>query len=187
MNNGNDADPVTLINVFSVESADQQQLVDLLIKATDGIVDRALGFLGSRLHRSLDGTKVTMVALWRSADDYAARRADRRPLPFLEEALKLASFAPRMYEVVRDFAPRWASPQTAGSPLDSKRSRIKRAFLQSNQKTAAIDMQNLPGNVGLSHQIDIGRRNLCGIADVVDGKSRGFRRVEGLPVGVRHA
>jgi len=106
MNNGNDTDPVTLINVFSVDPADQQQLVDLLIKATDGIVDGAPGFLGSRLHRRVDGTKVTMVAQWRSAGDYAAMRADRRPLPFLEEALKLASFAPGMYEVVRDFAPR---------------------------------------------------------------------------------
>ena len=97
--------PVTLINIFTVDPANQQQLVDLLVQATDGIVNRAPGFLSSRLHRSLDGTKVTMVAQWRSAEDYAAMRADPRPLPFLEEAQKIASFAPGMYEVVREFAP----------------------------------------------------------------------------------
>jgi quinol monooxygenase YgiN len=96
---------VTLINVFTVDPADQQRLVDLLTRATEGIVDHAKGFISATLHRSVDGKKVAMYALWRSAEDYQAMRDDPRPLPFLEEALKFARFEPGMYESVRSFRP----------------------------------------------------------------------------------
>src|ERR1700682_4692271 len=83
---------VTLINVFTVEPANQQRLIDLLTRATDGSVNRSPGFISSTLHRSIDGTKVTMYAQWRSAEDYQAMRQDPGPLPFLEEALTIATF-----------------------------------------------------------------------------------------------
>ena len=69
--------PVVLINVFTVEPHNQPLLVDLLTRATDGVVDREPGFVSATLHRSLDGTKVTMYAIWRDAEAYAALR--RRP------------------------------------------------------------------------------------------------------------
>jgi quinol monooxygenase YgiN len=90
---------ITLINVFTVEPSNQQRLVDLLARATDGFVSRAT------LHRSLDGTKVTMYAQWERAAAYEAMRRDPGPLPYLEEALSIAKFEPGMYEVVRTFAP----------------------------------------------------------------------------------
>ena len=96
---------ITLINVFTVEPANQQRLVDLLTRATDGSVDRAPGFISATLHRSIDGTKVTMYAKWRSAEDYQAMRRDPGPLPFLEEALTIATFEPGIYEIVRLFRP----------------------------------------------------------------------------------
>ena len=96
---------VVLINVFTVEPADQERLIDLLIRATDGFVNRAPGFISATLHRSTDGSKVTMYAHWRSADDYQAMRGDPGPLPFLQEALTFASFEPGMYEIVRKFMP----------------------------------------------------------------------------------
>jgi quinol monooxygenase YgiN len=98
-----DTAPVVLINVFTTPPDQQQRLIDLLTHATDGLVDRAPGFISSTLHRSLDGTKVTMVATWRSAQDYQAMRQDPRPLPFLQEALTFATFEPGMYEIVRTF------------------------------------------------------------------------------------
>ena len=96
---------VTLINVFTVEPVNQQRLVDLLTRATDGSVNRAPGFISSTLHRSIDGTKVTMYAQWRSAEDYQAMRQDPGPQPFLEEALTIAKFEPGMYEIMRTFWP----------------------------------------------------------------------------------
>src|SRR3984893_18730964 len=96
---------ITLINVFTVEPANQQRLIDLLTEATEASVRRAPGFVSASLHRSMDGTKVTMYAPWRSIDEYQAMRRDPTPLPFLQEALTIAKFEPGMYEVVRTFAP----------------------------------------------------------------------------------
>jgi quinol monooxygenase YgiN len=100
-----DNHPVTLINVFTVEPANQQRLIDLLTDATERSVRYAPGFISARLHRSLDGTKVTMYAQWRSIADYEAMRADPAPLPYLQQALVIATFEPGMYEVVMTFAP----------------------------------------------------------------------------------
>ncbi|KQT05871.1 MULTISPECIES: antibiotic biosynthesis monooxygenase family protein [unclassified Bradyrhizobium] len=96
---------ISLINVFTVDPANQDRLLVLLTRATDEFVSRAPGFVSSTLHRSLDGTKVTMYAQWRSAEDYESMRQDPGPLPFLEEALTIAKFEPGIYEVVRSFSP----------------------------------------------------------------------------------
>ena len=96
---------ISLINVFTVDPANQQRLLELLARATDEFVSRAPGFVSSTLHRSLDGTKVTMYAQWRSAEDYESMRRDPGPLPFLEEALTIAKFEPSIYEIVRTFSP----------------------------------------------------------------------------------
>ena len=97
--------PVTLINVFTVEPERQQELIELLTKATEESVRHAPGFISATLHRGLDGTKVTMYAQWRSNDDYQAMRRDPAPLPYFREALTIATFEPGIYEVVRTFAP----------------------------------------------------------------------------------
>jgi quinol monooxygenase YgiN len=103
-----DQNLVTLINVFTVDPANQQRLVDLLTEATRTSVMHAAGFVAAALHRSVDGTKVTMYAQWQSVDAYEAMRRDPAPMPFLTEALAIATFAPGMYEVVKTFA---ASPR----------------------------------------------------------------------------
>lgn len=99
------SDEMTLINMFTVEPANQRRLVELLTEATEVSVRRAPGFVSASLHRSTDGTKVTMYAQWRSIDDYQAMRQDPAPLPFLQEALTIAKFEPGVYEVVRTFTP----------------------------------------------------------------------------------
>ena len=101
MNNG----PVVLINVFTVDTARQAQLVELLARATESSVRHASGFISATLHRSLDGTKVTMYAVWKSHDAYQAMRRDPGPLPYLQQALEIATFEPGMYEVVETFMP----------------------------------------------------------------------------------
>lgn len=97
---------ITFINVFTVEPANQQRLVELLTEATEVSVRHAPGFVSASLHRSIDGTKVTMYAQWRSVDEYQAMRRDPAPLPFLQEALTIATFEPGMYEVVQTFTPK---------------------------------------------------------------------------------
>ena len=100
-----DAQLITLINVFTVDPSNQSQLVELLTQVTDTFVRRASGFISSSLHRSRDGTKVTMYAQWRSLDDYETMRRDPGPTPYLQEALTIAKFEPGIYDVVKLFAP----------------------------------------------------------------------------------
>jgi len=96
---------LTLINVFIVEPVNQQKLVDLLTLATESTVQNITGFISSSLHRSLDGTKVTMYAQWRSMEDYQNMRNNSTASPYLQQALEFAKFDPGMYEVVETFLP----------------------------------------------------------------------------------
>ena len=96
---------VTLMNVFTVEPERQQQLIDLLTRATEESVRTAAGFVSARLHRSLDGIKVTMYAHWRSNEVYQAMRKNPAPLPYLTQAPAIAKFEPGIYVVVQSFSP----------------------------------------------------------------------------------
>jgi quinol monooxygenase YgiN len=96
---------VTFINVFTVEPANQQRLVELLARATDTSVRYAPGFVSPALHRSLDGTKVTMYAQWRTIEHYEVMRKNPAPAPYLHEALTIAKFEPGVYEVVETYQP----------------------------------------------------------------------------------
>ena len=96
---------LTLINVFTVEPVNQQELVELLTQATQASVRYVKGFVSASLHRSLDGAKVVMYAQWRSVEDYHAMRSNPTASPYMQKALTLARFEPGMYEVVETFAP----------------------------------------------------------------------------------
>ena len=96
---------LTLINVFTVDPVNQQKLVDLLTLATESSVSKIKGFVSSSLHRSIDGTKVTMYAQWKSIEDYQNMRTNSIASPFLEKALEIAKFDMGMYEVVETFLP----------------------------------------------------------------------------------
>jgi len=96
---------LTFINVFTVSPENQQRLIDLLTRATDVSVRYAKGFVSSALHRSLDGTKVTMYAQWQSMEDYQAMRGNPVASPYLTEALTIATFESGAYAVVSTFIP----------------------------------------------------------------------------------
>ena len=95
-----DSKLVTLINIFTVEPAKQQQLVDLLIHATDTSMRQLPGFISANIHRSLDGTKVANYAQWRSVADFQAMQKNPAAKPHMEQAAALAKFEPGLYEVV---------------------------------------------------------------------------------------
>ena len=95
---------VTLINVFTVEPENQQELVTLLARATDTSVRQVPGFVSATLHSSVDGTKVTMYAQWQSVEHYQAMRSNPVASPYLEKALAIAKFDPGMYNVVKVFS-----------------------------------------------------------------------------------
>ena len=97
---------VTLINTFTVEPSNQQELIDLLADATETSVRRFPGFISAALHRSVDGTRVTMYAQWASLENYQHYRSmlsDPVASPYVAKALAIARYDPGMYEVVNVF------------------------------------------------------------------------------------
>jgi quinol monooxygenase YgiN len=97
---------VTLINVFTVEPSNQQELLDILARATDTSVRDVPGFISAALHRSVDGTRVTMYSQWKSAEHYRhyqSMLSNPVASPYVARALAIAKFDPGMYEVVKVF------------------------------------------------------------------------------------
>lgn len=89
----------TLINVFSVAPESQQQLVDLLVAATDEVMRHQPGFISANIHASLDGTRVVNYAQWRTAEDFQAMLADPTAQQHMGAALALSTAEPNLYTV----------------------------------------------------------------------------------------
>jgi quinol monooxygenase YgiN len=93
-------EPVTLVNVFDVDSAKQQELVDLLIDGTEKVMQHRPGFVSVNLLASNDGTRVVNYAQWRSQDDVRATMADPDVQGYARRAAELAQATPNVYSVV---------------------------------------------------------------------------------------
>lgn len=92
-------DVMTLVNVFTVDPARQDELVELLIEATDAVMCDLPGFVSANIHRSADGTRVVNYAQWRSVDDFDAMRSNPQAVPHMKRAAELAQFDPIVCEV----------------------------------------------------------------------------------------
>jgi quinol monooxygenase YgiN len=95
-----DNEVVTLINVFTVAPEDQQRLVDVLADATRTVMRNQPGFVSANIHRSLDGTRVTNYAQWRSTEAFETMLQNQEAAEHMGEAARIADrFEPHLYEV----------------------------------------------------------------------------------------
>ena len=78
---GIDQPVVTMVNIFTVEPANQQKLVDILIEATDAVMSKVDGFVSANIHASLDGTRVVNYAQWKSEEHFTAMLQNPRSTP----------------------------------------------------------------------------------------------------------
>jgi len=91
---------VTLVNVFTVKPADQEQLAQLLVEATEQTMQHLPGFVSASIHKSFDRTKVINYAQWRSKEDFESLRENHQARSHMEAAAALAKFEPILCEVV---------------------------------------------------------------------------------------
>ena len=70
--------PLTLINIFTVPSEKQDELIALLTEVTRRSVRHHKGFISASLHRGVDGKKVAMYAQWASIEDYECHASKSR-------------------------------------------------------------------------------------------------------------
>jgi len=93
------SEPLTLINVFTVEPARQRELVALLERATHETMCRLDGFVSASIHRSLDGKRVINYAQWRNHAAFEAMQQRPEAQVHMKAAAALASFDPILCEV----------------------------------------------------------------------------------------
>jgi quinol monooxygenase YgiN len=94
---------VTLVNVFTVEPANQQKVVDMLVKATETTMKKIPGFVSASIHKSLDGVRVVNYAQWRSAQDFEAMRNNPAAQKHMKPLMEISKPDFHLYEVIDAF------------------------------------------------------------------------------------
>jgi heme-degrading monooxygenase HmoA len=90
----------TLINVFTVQPSRQRELVDLLVKATEEVMQHQPGFIAANIHASTDGTRVVNYAQWESTEAFMAMLGDPDAGKHMGEASAVADAVdPNLYTV----------------------------------------------------------------------------------------
>jgi len=92
--------PVTLVNILSVEPHKQQELVDLLRQNTESVIMTLKGWIATDLIASSDGKRVVIHSRWDNAADIEAMRADPRMQAYFPKIKALASLDSTMGAVV---------------------------------------------------------------------------------------
>ncbi len=90
---------LTLINTFTVAPERQEELVNLLIEATDKVMKRLPGFVSANIHRGLDGRHVANYAQWRRREDFEAMLRDPDAQMHMNQIGQMAQADPVLYEV----------------------------------------------------------------------------------------
>ena len=90
---------VTVINKFTVEPENHQNLIKLLDDLRK-IVEKQPGFISANVHKSFEGTRVVSYAQWKTKEDYQAVYTNSEAKPILDEIKKISKFSWNLYEVV---------------------------------------------------------------------------------------
>jgi heme-degrading monooxygenase HmoA len=90
---------VSLINVFTVEAANQQKVVDMLFEATEKTMKALPGFISANVHRSLDGVRVVDYAQWKSQKEFEAMRNNPEAHKHMKPLVEIAKMGFHLYEV----------------------------------------------------------------------------------------
>jgi quinol monooxygenase YgiN len=83
--------PVTLVNVLSVEPSKQQELVGSLRQNTETVIKTLKGWIATSLIASNDGKRVIIYSQWDSPADIEAMRSDPRMQAYFPKVAALAS------------------------------------------------------------------------------------------------
>ena len=86
--------------LFTVRHEQQRRLVDLLVEATEAVMKYQPGYVSANIHKSLDGTRVTNYAQWRSREAFEAMLKDSEAKVHMQGAARIAErFEPHLYDV----------------------------------------------------------------------------------------
>jgi quinol monooxygenase YgiN len=87
-----DSGITTLLNIFTVEPQNRQELVGLLKGSTESMMSKMPGWVSTNFLESKDGCRVIIYSQWRSAKDIDAMRKNPEMGPYLQKIAALAKF-----------------------------------------------------------------------------------------------
>ena len=90
----------TLLNVLTVDPANQAQLVATLRDNTDTVIATLDGWISTSLIASADGARVIIHSQWRDAAAVGAMRVDPRMVAYFPKVAALASLDSTVGDVV---------------------------------------------------------------------------------------
>ncbi|NGP89500.1 antibiotic biosynthesis monooxygenase family protein [Fodinibius halophilus] len=97
-----DNDLFTLINVFYVDPENQQELIDLLIDATEETMKNLPGFKSANIHGSFDGKRVINYAQWESKEHFEKMLSNSEAIPHMKQAEALVNDFEPIQTTVKD-------------------------------------------------------------------------------------
>lgn len=83
---------MTLLNILTVEPANQGRLVDMLRDNVETVIRTLDGWVSTNLIASADGKRVVIHSQWRDSAAIAAMRSDARMTAYFPKIAELASF-----------------------------------------------------------------------------------------------
>lgn len=89
----------TLINHFTVEAARQRELVEVLVRATEEVMQHQPGFISANIHASLDGEHVVNYAQWESVEAFQTMLANPTCQEHMAAAGQIARPESQLYTV----------------------------------------------------------------------------------------
>lgn len=92
--------PLTVINVLTVEPERSQELIDLLKGTTEQVMSRHPGYISTSLHLNLLHNRVVSYTQWASREAFDAMMDDPAGQARREAVRAIATPEPRHYEVV---------------------------------------------------------------------------------------
>jgi len=94
---------LTVINVFIIDPANQQRLVNILLEAAEKVMNTVSGFISASVHRSTDGRRVITYSQWRSRDDFERMTQTPQMQAFRKVINQVADTDLHLYEVIETF------------------------------------------------------------------------------------
>lgn len=93
----------TLINILTVDPANQKQLLELLRDNTETVIRTLDGWMATNLIASADGKRVVIHSQWRDAACVEAMRRDPRMVAYFPRIAALAAFDSIVGDIVYGF------------------------------------------------------------------------------------
>jgi quinol monooxygenase YgiN len=94
---------VTVISTFTFEESNEDKVINLLTLAIQKAIKHVPGYKSSALHRSVDGKKVFIYAIWESIESYQKMHNNPTVIGYLAPVHKIAKLEPSICEVLEVF------------------------------------------------------------------------------------